>query len=149
MEINGRLLLQWALGLLLLWAALSKIGNPQEFFGQVMAYRLPLPVILSRAAAIVLPWLELLCGLSLLANWKTGGALAWATFLFGIFALATAQAWWRGLHIDCGCFDFRLVGLDPHGEMARLFQSIGLACLRALVLMACAVYLFRPQVKSL
>jgi uncharacterized membrane protein YphA (DoxX/SURF4 family) len=129
--------IRWLIGVVLIWAALGKLANLHEFFTALLAYRLPLPVVVVKVAAVVLPWLELLCGLLLLANHRTHSALAWALFLFVVFTIATAQAWMRGLHIACGCLDLRLIGISPHSGPGRFLESAGFAFFRALVL-ACA-----------
>src|SRR5690349_1176297 len=104
-ESNLRKLVRWVLGLLLVWAALSKLANPQEFYGHLLAYRLPLSDISLQLTAAILPWLELVCGLLLFANYCALPAMMWAQVLFIIFMAATGEAWLRGLKIDCGCFD--------------------------------------------
>ena len=42
------------LGVLLIWAAISKLANVQEFYGGLIAYRLPLANVLLRATAVLL-----------------------------------------------------------------------------------------------
>jgi putative oxidoreductase len=147
-EINLENILRWFLGLVLIWAALGKLANLQEFFSMLIAYQLPLPLMLVRFIAVVLPWIELLCGLLLLASFRVNAALLWTLILFFIFAVCSGQAWLRGLHIACGCLDLRLVGIQPGSKMADLLESVGFALLRALVLTAAAVYLLRLQPKS-
>jgi uncharacterized membrane protein len=131
--------------LLLLWAALSKLANLQDFYGNLIAYRLPLPGAFLRTAAICLPWLELLCGLMLLARVRMEVALVWALLLFSVFVLATGQAWARGLDISCGCFNLQLLGLGESEGLAKFFHSVSFAFFRALLLAAGAVYLLRQQ----
>jgi uncharacterized membrane protein YphA (DoxX/SURF4 family) len=140
-ELSWRTPLRWLLGLLLLWAALSKLGNLQEFYGELLSYRLLLPEFLLRLVAITLPWLELLCGLMLVANVFTRPVLAWAAALFIAFSLATGQAWLRGLDISCGCFNLSLLGLGSNA----FFESVGFAFFRALLLASAAVYLLRQH----
>ena len=130
------------IGAVLVWAALGKVANPQEFYTALLAYRLPLPALALMATAVILPWLELLCGLLLIANLRTRAALAWAAVLFAVFALATGQAWMRGLDIACGCVDLRLLGIEPESPAARWLESAEFACARAVVLMGIAGGLF-------
>jgi hypothetical protein len=141
------ILLRWILGLLLVWAAVSKLANLQDFYASARAYRMPLPDALLRAAVITLPWLELLCGLMLLAKFRVEAALGWAMILFGIFALATGQAWARGLDIGCGCFHLDLPFFAGEGKasFARFMESPAFAFFRALLLFASAVWLFRAR----
>lgn len=142
-----RKLVRWILGVLLVWAALSKIANPLDFYSAVAAYRLPLPGLMLRATAVVLPWLELLCGLLLLAGFWTRAAAGWALVLFVVFAGATGQAWARGLEISCGCLDLRALGLaGPRVQaVVEMFESVGVAFVRALVLVLAAIYVLRER----
>ena len=135
------------IGAVLVWAALGKVSNPQEFYTTLAGYRLPLPALALQATAAILPWLELICGLLLIANLRTRAALAWAVVLFAIFAIATGQAWMRGLDIACGCMDLRLFGIDPKSALAHWLESAEFACVRAVVLLGFASGLFRSQAR--
>lgn len=143
-----RKLVRWILGVLLVWAALSKIANPLEFYSGLAAYQLPLPVLALRATAVVLPWLELICGLLLLAGLWTRAAAAWALVLFLSFTVATGQAWARGLDIACGCFNLHVLGLgEGRGHaLVEFLESVGFAFVRAGVLALGAVYVLREGV---
>ncbi len=138
-------IIRWLLGALLVWASLSKIANLHEFYISIAAYRLPLPGALLRLTAMILPWLELLCGLLLLARVWTHAALVWALVMFAVFVLATGQAWARGLEISCGCFNLSAFGLDPASgkSFVKFIESVGFAFFRALLLFIGAAYVFR------
>jgi putative oxidoreductase len=141
-EINLCTTLRWLLAGLLVWAALGKIANPMEFHGVITSYRLPLPDALIRSSAIVLPWLELLCGVLVVAGAARRAALLWMAILFGMFVLATGQAWVRGLDVACGCFKLDFLG---EGPIAKFLESVQFAFFRAVLLLGCAVYLFRER----
>src|SRR5262245_54004440 len=111
------------LGLVFVWAAISKLGNPAQFLGSVYAYELSLPRALLQLVAIALPWFELICGLLLLANLWELTALVCATGLLLIFFLATLQALIRGLHISCGCFNLALLGISNSSPLTKLIDS--------------------------
>lgn len=143
LELDSRTVLRWGLGVVLAGAALGKIANPMEFYGALVAYRLPLPSEFIRAAAIVLPWLELLCGVLLIAGRAWRAAAVWSLVLFAIFALTTGQAWARGLEISCGCFKFGFLG---EGSLAKFLSSTPFAFFRALIFLGCAVHILRPPV---
>ncbi|MDB6122982.1 MAG: DoxX family protein [Pedosphaera sp.] len=134
-------LLRWIFGLLLLWAAFSKLANLQDFYASLLAYQLPLPDMLLRCSAVVLPWLELFCGLLLLSGLWLRATLTWTLILFGIFLLATGQAWGRGLEISCGCFNMKLFGLGG-SALAKTFESVGFAFGRSVFLVVGALYLY-------
>ena len=137
-----RLAVRWILGLLLVWAAIPKLGNLQDFYASLLAYQLPFPDGLLRLTAVTLPWLELLCGLMLLTSVAIPIALLWSVVLFAVFTLATGQAWMRGLEISCGCLDFGWLGLQ---ELQPAIESVRFAFFRALLLAAGALYLWRSQ----
>lgn len=140
---------RWLLAGLLLWAAVSKLANPTEFLGSIYAYELPLPRGFLRLVAIALPWIELLCGLFLLLGIWPESVLVTITGLLGIFVVATAQAWVRGLRISCGCFDLKMIGLKDHfPDVAAFIESPGFALLRNLGLAALAAYLLRQRLES-
>lgn len=141
--------LRWLLGVLLLWAAVSKVANPTEFLGSIYAYQLPLPRALLQVAAVVLPWVELLCGLLLLAGFWRQTALLTVTGLMGLFVCATGQAWVRGLDIACGCFNLKIFGLNESlPELVRFLESVAFAFFRNLVLTGLAGFLLWRTARS-
>jgi hypothetical protein len=54
--------------------------------------------------AIILPWVELVIGASLLFGISVLGGGSVATVLLGVFALALGINLVRGVGISCGCF---------------------------------------------
>ena len=54
--------------------------------------------------AYALPFVELALGLYLAFGFLVRPAAALATVLMAVFIAAEAQAWARGLTLDCGCF---------------------------------------------
>jgi putative oxidoreductase len=143
-----RIVLQVLLGLLLLWAAVSKIAKPIDFLGSVYAYELPLPRPLLRFVAVFLPWTELICGLLLISGVALDAALLLVTSLFVMFVAATAQAWARGLAISCGCFDLEIFGLGKRfPELITFLESVGFAFFRNLILTGLAFFLLRRSLE--
>ncbi|WP_244962985.1 MauE/DoxX family redox-associated membrane protein [Nocardioides dongkuii] len=99
-----------------------KLGEPYESVQAVRAYDL-LPEALVEPIGYLLPVLEVVVGLALVAGLLTRGAAAISALLFVAFIIGIASAWARGLEIDCGCFGGG--GYDPDatakypGEIAR------------------------------
>lgn len=125
--------LRWGLGLLMLWAAISKIANPMDFLGSIYSYQVPLPKVFLKALACALPWCELLCSLLLLANLWTSGALLCLNLLLLVFIIATGQAWFRGLPISCGCFDLNWMVIGSKtAALQRILESVAFAFFRNL-----------------
>jgi len=141
--------LRWLLGALMLWAAVSKLANLTEFLSSIYAYQMPLPRALLQCAAVVLPWLELLCGLLLLANVWSETALTTVFGLLVIFVVATGQAWARGLDISCGCFNLEVFGADRSSKLFKFIESASFAFFRNLALVALAGLLLRRQLNKL
>lgn len=143
-----RRLLGGLLGMLMLWAAVSKLANPSDFLGSIYAYELPLPQPLMKTVAVVLPWLELLCGLLLVAGFWMETALTVVVALLVIFVLATGQAWMRGIEIGCGCFSLKVFGLNPNPGLERFLESVSFAFFRNLALLTLAAFLLRKQLST-
>ena len=53
---------------------------------------------------VTLPWIEIGAGLLLILGVAVRQTAIFSGFLMLIFIIAIAQAWARGLSIDCGCF---------------------------------------------
>jgi len=141
---NVSLMLRWLLALVMLWAAVSKLANPTEFLGSIYGYELPLPRVLLQTAAVVLPWVELLCGLLLLAGFWSQTALLTVTGLLVCFVIATGQAWARGLDIACGCFNLQIFGVQERWPgFVRFLESVAFAFCRNLLLAGFAFFLLR------
>ena len=91
------------LGLIFLFACYDKLLNPRQFAEVVYNYQI-LPDGLVNVTAILLPWVELVLGLSLIVNvWIPGSAVLGNLLLLAFFsALIFNLA--RGLDVSCGCF---------------------------------------------
>jgi putative oxidoreductase len=136
-----RTIIRGLLGLLFIWAAVSKLGNPQIFYTNLLAYDLSLPAGLLKVTAIALPWVELLCGLALLAGFWAESSLSIMLVLFLVFIAATLSAWARGLDIACGCFNLKLLGINSESATAAFIESARFAFFRNIILAALVGYL--------
>ena len=86
-----------------IYAGALKAFDPIQFASDIDNYKiLPWPVCV--ALAFYLPWLEILCGLSLVFRFFYRGALSILTALILVFTLGIMAAKVRGLDITCGCF---------------------------------------------
>ena len=91
-----------------LGACLAKISDPESFALAVHRYRL-LPGFAVNVVAIILPWIELICGVALLTAPRRGRAAA-AFLLLGmliVFTGAISLNLVRGIEASCGCFTTR------------------------------------------
>jgi putative oxidoreductase len=98
-EIVARLLLGGAF----IFAAAAKIADPPAFAHEIYNFKL-LPGTVVNAAALWLPWVEMLAGLALVAGlWGKISALLLGTLLL-VFIAALSINLARGRAVDCGCF---------------------------------------------
>jgi uncharacterized membrane protein YphA (DoxX/SURF4 family) len=84
-------------------AGVSKIVELDTFRSQVAKYDV-LPHALVTPFAYALPFVEIGIGVYLALGLFVRAAAAVACVLMVIFVIAHAQAWARGLVLDCGCF---------------------------------------------
>lgn len=104
LEHRGLLLVsRFILGMVFVVAAVAKVSRPEAFASSIEAYEMT-PVAVVNLLAIVLPWLELMCGLFLIGGVyvRPGAALLGGLLLLFIVAISVAIL--RGLNINCGCF---------------------------------------------
>jgi uncharacterized membrane protein YphA (DoxX/SURF4 family) len=123
------LLSRLILGVVLLVAGGLKIGNLPKSAMAVRSYEM-LPIPLANFLGYSLPWIEIGLGLLLIVGVtvKISGALGALTML--AFIIAIAQAWARGLSIDCGCFGGG-GAIDPEETkyLSEIIRDIGLMAL--------------------
>jgi len=90
-------------GFLFAFASLHKIASPGQFARIIENYHI-LPAILVNPVAVIMPWVELVCGLLLLSGFFRPASSAVLLGLTGVFILAIGFNIIRGLDFDCGCF---------------------------------------------
>ena len=98
--IGGRLFL----GGLFIYASVYKIIDPASFADSIWRYQI-LPGELIPLAALVLPWVEIIAGVFLIAGLWLPGAIAVIDALLVTFFCALLFNVSRGLDISCGCFN--------------------------------------------
>jgi len=123
------LLARLILGAVLLIAGALKVPNLPKSAMAVRAYEM-LPIPLANFLGYTLPWIEIGIGMLLIVGVtvKISGALGALTML--AFIIAIAQAWARGLSIDCGCFGGGGT-IDPEDTkyLSEIIRDIGLMAL--------------------
>jgi uncharacterized membrane protein YphA (DoxX/SURF4 family) len=128
------------LGGVLLAAGLLKYQHLDKSQMAVRAYEM-LPIALANLIGIILPFLEIAVGVLLIIGAAVRISAIVGGVLMGAFMIGIAQAWARGLSIDCGCFGGGgQVEPGTANYLPELLRDGGLALL--------AIYLFRyPQSK--
>jgi putative oxidoreductase len=98
-----RRIAEFIVGGIFIYAGVIKALDPIGFASDIDNYKI-LPWTISVRLAFYLPWLEIFCGLALIARRLYLGGLSILTALASIFISATIAAKIRGLDITCGCF---------------------------------------------
>ena len=92
-----------AVGTTFIYASVYKIYDPGTFAKSIWYYHL-VPGDLINLMALILPWVELLCGLVLILGLFYHGAVVLINVMTVTFIFALSAAIARGIDIDCGCF---------------------------------------------
>ncbi len=119
---------RFLIGAVFIWSGIIKIIDPLLFAQDVANYRI-FPQSLSFLIALILPWIEVSCGLLLvLGIWSRAAALM-ISGLLGAFLILLVITLFRGIDVTCGCFgalshtvDYRLLLLDS----GLLFLSLNI-----------------------
>jgi putative oxidoreductase len=119
------LLSRYILGMVFIVASIEKISMPEIFALSIDAYRV-LPMSFVNVFALVIPWLELLCGVFLVAGMFVRSSSVLLFLLLCVFIAAIFSAMVRHLNIDCGCFG--ATRSSPIG-IARVLEDLGLLLL--------------------
>ena len=129
------LLSRLTLGGVLFVAGYLKVDKLDISQMAVRSYEL-LPIPIANFLGLTLPFFEVVIGLLLILGAATRVVAALGGFTMFIFIIAIAQAWARGLNIDCGCFGG---GGTVEPGQTRYLQEI----LRDAGLVALALFLVR------
>ena len=110
-----------------IYAALQKIGRPLMFADEIEMYRVIGHGPLLYLAAIVLPWIELLCGFALLTGFFMRGAALILTAMNLVFIIVITYRTvgimsaegtpLREVYFDCGC------GFGPTYAWKKLIED--------------------------
>lgn len=91
-------------GGIFVYASLDKLAHPHAFAEAIHNYRM-VPYSLLHPAALLLPMVEFVVGVTLILGLaRRGGALI-SSLLLLVFMFGISSALLRGLDISCGCFN--------------------------------------------
>jgi len=128
------------LGGVLFIAGYLKVSTPDKSQMAVRAYEV-LPISLANLIGLLLPYVEIGIGLLLILGVYTRISAALGGAIMVVFIVAIAQAWARGLTIDCGCF-------GGGGQVAASETKYLSEIIRDTALVLLALYLIRyPNTK--
>ncbi|MBI3602028.1 MAG: DoxX family membrane protein [Candidatus Omnitrophica bacterium] len=110
------------IGLVLLVSGFEKLISPyQNFLYVIQAYQM-FPSWMETAAALLVPWVELMVGIFLVLGLWLKRSLKGAVILLACFIIIVGQALLRHLPLeDCGCFG-EAIHIPPQGIM--VFDSL-------------------------
>lgn len=132
------LIARGVLGVLFIYMAISKVGDPIKFLKDIHEFELlpETPPMFLNLAAISLPWIEILCGVLLLVGYWLRGASATLLAMLVAFTVAIFMRA-MGIHggggisfcdieFDCGC------GSGPINTCLKLSENLSLIALAAI-----------------
>ena len=130
-------LIEWTLRLFLgavfIFASWHKIISPDQFAVILYGYDV-FPHVLINVLAIVIPFVELVCGMTLVTGLlKRSGLILINVMLAGFIFLISFNLI-RGHEFDCGCFSL--------GDTKGVWSSVWLL-VRDFVMLGAGLYLFR------
>lgn len=129
-------MLRVGLGGVFIWASWSKILDPESFARIIQNYQI-LPPVLVNPVAILLPWIEALCGIFLLCGYFVKGSALIVGVLLIVFGLVMSFNIYRGIDVACGCFS-----VSSAGETMTWLKVI-----RDLPLLAAGLWIFYYRLK--
>lgn len=133
------IVLRLIVGGVFIWASVDKLMNQEEFSRAIYNYKF-LPESLINIFAIMLPYLELFCGILLIFGIFKGGSSLIITLMLLMFIIALSQAYLRGLDISCGCFSLETVSQKSDISL-RIFEDI--------LLIIASIIIFTQSIKPI
>jgi len=117
------LLIRLILGIVFVYASIDKIIDPSKFSNTIDNYHIS-PYVLNNLAALVIPWLELIIGLFLILGIFLNGSSFIAIILLVFFIFILVQALFRGINVNCGCFDLDVSDLEDSQLRIKMIRRI-------------------------
>jgi uncharacterized membrane protein YphA (DoxX/SURF4 family) len=107
---------RWILGLTFVYSSIPKILSPDDFARIVYGYDL-FPHVLINLIAIIIPFLQLVAGLALIAGFYPRSAAIIINVMLLAFTAALMINIIRGHEFDCGCFSAGQSGYAGSSEV--------------------------------
>jgi len=120
------LIVRLTIGVIFIYASIDKIGAPAQFARIVYNYHF-LPGSLINFFALVMPWIEIICGILLIAGIYKEGSILILDLMIIAFIIAIGVNLFRGINLECGCFSVSSKAKDSALDL--LLRDIGLLVL--------------------
>lgn len=91
------------LGALFVYASIDKIHHPLAFAQVIHHYRLTPPFFINYLA-VIMPWIEIVCGILLIAGFRVKAASLAVSLMLAFFLVVLSITAARGINVSCGCF---------------------------------------------
>ena|SRR3972149_3211987 len=134
------LIFRLILGIVFIIASFDKIISPADFASSIRNYRI-LPLSVINIMALIMPWLELFCGIFLILGVFIRTSSFLILLMLIVFSIAILSAILRGLDIDCGCFKNSVMA--SKAGWSKFFEDI------LMILMALQVLFFPNRFLSI
>ena len=126
------LVLRIVIASVFIFAGSTKISQPGEFAYAIQSYQI-IPSNLTNLLAVILPWLEIFCGLALILGFYVRGSAVILSGLTLVFIISISRVLISGLEINCGCY-----GDNSPLSSRKLVEDI-------LILLGCLHLLWYPS----
>ena len=109
---------RFIIGCVFIYASIDKINDPRAFSDLIDNFHVS-PILFSNLIALILPWIELLCGICLITGIMLNSSIIIIMILLIWFIFILCQAIIRGIDTHCGCFK-----VDSFTQVNYKFESI-------------------------
>ncbi len=116
-------IIRLVMGIVFIYASYSKILDPASFSNNIHNYGVT-SIYIENLVALILPWIELFVGLSLISGIKYEASIDISIYMMILFIVLITQAYLRGKSIDCGCFLNEVSAEDAAAKRFDMFKRI-------------------------
>ena len=120
------LIVRLFIGIIFIYASLDKIQSPAQFARIIYNYHI-MPGMLINILALLLPWIEIISGMLLIAGIYKEGSILIINVMVLVFIVAIGVNLYRGINLECGCFS--VSSKAKESAVGLLLRDIGLLIL--------------------
>ncbi len=123
---NVLLISRIILGGLFVYASVDKIIDPLSFAQIIHHYRLSPPGLIN-IIAIIIPWVELMAGASLIFGFRIKASALTINLMLVFFIVVLSVTAIRGINVSCGCFSSSTAAKS--NLIIRIIEDFGMLAL--------------------